>query len=89
MAANQPLVQVLSDLAEGLAASPAQIALAWLLAQKPFIVPIPRTRQPQRLEENLASATVGLSDDDLRHIDEVTSAVAIQGGRGTGVEVYG
>ena len=89
MTANQPLVQVLSDLADRLNASPAQIALAWLLKQKSFIVPNPGTRQPQRLKENLASATVHLSDEDLRHVDEVTSAVTIQGGRGTGVEVYG
>jgi aryl-alcohol dehydrogenase-like predicted oxidoreductase len=88
VAANQPLVEVLSDLAQRLGATPAQVALAWLLAQKPFVVPIPGTRQPQRLEENLASATIGLSDDDVRHIDEVTSAITIHGPRGTGAETY-
>jgi aryl-alcohol dehydrogenase-like predicted oxidoreductase len=89
MAANQPLVQLLSAFAERLGASPAQIALAWLLAQQPFIVPIPGTRRPERLAENLASCQVLLSDDDLSNINDLTSAVTIEGGRGTGVESYG
>jgi aryl-alcohol dehydrogenase-like predicted oxidoreductase len=89
LAANQPLIEILSDLALRLYGSPAQIALAWLLAQKPFIVPIPGTRRSQRLKENLAAASVRLRTEDLQLIDQATSALTIVGARGTGAENYG
>ncbi len=67
---NQALVDLLGRIAAKKQATPAQIALAWLLAQKPWIVPIPGTTKLHRLEENIAAADVGLSEDDLREIDE-------------------
>jgi aryl-alcohol dehydrogenase-like predicted oxidoreductase len=89
MKANQPLVEVLSDLADRMHATPAQIALAWLLAQKPWIVPIPGTRRLERLDENLRAADIQLHSDDLREINAATEKIAIQGARGTGHEGYG
>ena len=68
--ANQALVDVLVRIAAGKQATPAQIALAWLLAQKPWIVPIPGTTKLHRLEENVGAAAVELTPDDLREIDE-------------------
>ena len=68
--ANRAFVQLLERIAERRAATPAQVALAWLLAQKPWIVPIPGTTKIHRLEENVAAADVELSDDDLREIGE-------------------
>ena len=62
-------------------ATPAQIALAWILAQKPWIVPIPGTTKLHRLEENLAAASLHLSADDLHEIDEAASKITIQGAR--------
>jgi aryl-alcohol dehydrogenase-like predicted oxidoreductase len=62
-------------------ATPAQIALAWVLAQKPWIVPIPGTTKRTRLEENLGAEAVELAPDDLREIDEATSRIEIQGAR--------
>jgi len=79
--ANQALVDLLTRIAEQKQASPAQIALAWLLAQKPWIVPIPGTTKLQRLEENLASADVELTADDLREIESALSQIEIQGAR--------
>ena len=67
-------------------ATPAQIALAWLLAQKPFIVPIPGTRKLHRLKENMGAAAVELTAADLREIDHEVSKIEIQGARGSGHE---
>jgi aryl-alcohol dehydrogenase-like predicted oxidoreductase len=78
---NQALVDVLSGLARKKEASPAQLALAWLLAQKPWIVPIPGTTKVSRLEENLGAARVELSADDLTEIEDAAAGVAIHGAR--------
>ena len=80
-AANLALVDLLKRIAEMKHATPAQIALAWLLAQKPWIVPIPGTRRVERLEENLGSAKVQLTPDDLREIENAASEIAIHGAR--------
>ena len=79
--ANQALVDVLGRFAQQRKATPAQIALAWLLAQKPWIVPIPGTTKLHRLEENIASASIELTRDDLRQIDNVASKIPVQGER--------
>ena len=79
--ANQALVDLLGAIAERKQATPAQIALAWLLAQKPWIVPIPGTTKLHRLEENIGAAAVELSSDDLREIDGAASQIAVQGDR--------
>jgi len=79
--ANQALVDLLGKIAERKKATPAQIALAWLLAQKPWIVPIPGTTKPHRLEENIKAAEIELTTDDLREIDSAASKIAIQGDR--------
>ncbi|MGA2099996.1 MAG: aldo/keto reductase [Candidatus Sulfotelmatobacter sp.] len=79
--ANQSLVDVLSDIAEQKKATSAQIAIAWLLAQKPWIVPIPGTTKLHRLEENLGAANVELSENDLRDITASVSKIAVQGDR--------
>ena len=77
--ANQALVELLAAIAERKKATPAQIALAWLLARKPWIVPIPGTRKLARLEENIGAAAIELGPDDLRGID--ASKIAVQGAR--------
>ena len=69
MKANQPIVDLLKRIANEKKATPAQIALAWLLAQKPWIVPIPGTRRVERLDENLAAASIELTPQDVREID--------------------
>jgi aryl-alcohol dehydrogenase-like predicted oxidoreductase len=79
--ANQALVDLLGTIAARKNATLAQIALAWLLAQKPWIVPIPGTRRLERLEENLGAADVELTSDDLAEIDTATAQIDIQGGR--------
>jgi aryl-alcohol dehydrogenase-like predicted oxidoreductase len=79
--ANQALVDLLGRVAERKKATPAQIALAWLLAQKPWIVPIPGTTKLNRLKENIGAATVELTPDDLREIDSAASKITVQGGR--------
>jgi aryl-alcohol dehydrogenase-like predicted oxidoreductase len=79
--ANQSLVDVLGELATGLHATRAQVAIAWLLAQKPWIVPIPGTTKLHRLEENLGSLAINLSPTDLRRIGDTLSRIAIQGER--------
>ena len=86
MEANQPLIALLGRIAEKIEATPAQIALAWLLAQKPFIVPIPGTRKLNRLEENIGAADIELTSDDLREIDGEVSKINVQGARGSGRE---
>ncbi|MBO0858934.1 MAG: aldo/keto reductase [Chloracidobacterium sp.] len=79
--ANQSLVDLLSGVAERKKAAPAQIALAWLLAQKPWIVPIPGTTKPHRLDENIGAASVELTSDDLREIENAASKITVQGDR--------
>ncbi|HET6977187.1 MAG TPA: aldo/keto reductase [Pyrinomonadaceae bacterium] len=79
--ANQVVVDLLREMGERKKATPAQIALAWLLAQKPWIVPIPGTRKLERLDENLGAADVELTSDDLREIDEAASRITVQGER--------
>jgi len=79
--ANQALVDLLQRVSQEKNATPAQIALAWLLAQKPWIVPIPGTTKLSRLEENVGSIDVDLLDNDLREIQEATSKITIQGAR--------
>lgn len=79
--ANQDLVDLLRRIATRKQATPAQIAIAWLLAQKPWIVPIPGTTKLHRLEENLAAANVELSADDLRSIESAVSGITVQGAR--------
>jgi aryl-alcohol dehydrogenase-like predicted oxidoreductase len=79
--ANLALVELLKKVAGRLKATPAQIALAWLLAQKPWIVPIPGTTKLHRLEENLGAADVTLTADDLQQLERLASAITIQGER--------
>ena len=79
--ANQALVDLLGKIAERKKATPAQIALAWLLAQKPWIVPIPGTTKLGRLEENIGAAAVELTSDDLRDIESASSKITVQGAR--------
>jgi aryl-alcohol dehydrogenase-like predicted oxidoreductase len=80
-AANQVLVDLLGSIAVGKGATPAQVALAWLLAQKPWIVPIPGTRRVERLEENLGAAAVALTADDLGEIERAAAQIQVQGAR--------
>jgi aryl-alcohol dehydrogenase-like predicted oxidoreductase len=79
--ANQGLVDVLAGIAARKQATPAQIALGWLLAQKPWIVPIPGTTKLHRLEENVGAADVALTPDDLWEIDDALSNISVQGER--------
>ena len=79
--ANQQLVDLVGSIAASKQATPAQIALAWLLAQKPWIVPIPGTTKSHRLKENLAAVDVDLTPDDLRRIEEALAHVKVQGER--------
>ena len=80
-AANMAVVDLLKRIAERKHATPAQIALAWLLAQKPWIVPIPGTRKLERLDENIGAASVDLTDADLREINDAASKITVQGAR--------
>jgi aryl-alcohol dehydrogenase-like predicted oxidoreductase len=79
--ANQALVDLLSEIGARKGAMPAQIAIAWLLAQKPWIVPIPGTTKLHRLEENIAGAAIELRPDDLRDIDGAVAKITVQGAR--------
>ncbi len=79
--ANQALVELLRAIGEKKKATPAQIALAWLLAQKPWIVPIPGTTKLHRMEENIGAAEVELTPDDLREIESAASQITVQGAR--------
>jgi aryl-alcohol dehydrogenase-like predicted oxidoreductase len=79
--ANQALVDWLGKVAELKQATPAQIALAWLLAQKPWIVPIPGTTKLSRLEENIGAARVELTAEDLGEIDRVAAEIKVEGDR--------
>jgi len=78
---NQALVDLLAQIARRKEATPAQIALAWLLAQKPWIVPIPGTTKLHRLEENIGALSVQLTPDDLREIDSASKKITVQGAR--------
>ena len=80
-AANQAMVDLLARIAKRLDATPAQVALAWLLAQEPWIVPIPGTRKLARLEENLAAADLELTATDLNEIETASAAITVQGAR--------
>ncbi len=79
--ANRAVVDLLQTIAARKGATPGQIALAWLLAQRPWIVPIPGTRRLDRLQENLAAADVELTADDLREIDDAAAGIEVQGAR--------
>lgn len=79
--ANMKLVDIVTELAKQKEATPAQIALAWLLAQKPWIVPIPGTTKVHRLEENIGGASIALSGNDLREINDAISNIEVQGAR--------
>jgi aryl-alcohol dehydrogenase-like predicted oxidoreductase len=79
--ANQALIDLLGKIAERKRATPAQIALAWLLAQKPWIVPIPGTTKLHRLDENIGATSVELTPDDLREIDNTAARITVQGDR--------
>ncbi len=79
--ANQSLIDLLSLIAQKKNATPAQISLAWLLAQKPWIVPIPGTTKLSRLEENLGSASVALTPEDLNEIESAACKIVIEGAR--------
>jgi len=79
--ANQALVDLLRKIAERKKVTPAQIALAWLLAQKPWIIPIPGTKKLERLEENIRAVEVEITADDMREIDSAASKITIQGDR--------
>ncbi len=79
--ANQAVVDMLKQIADQKKATPAQIALAWLLAQKPWIVPIPGTRRLERLEENIGAASIELTSSDLREIGDAASKIDVQGER--------
>ncbi len=78
---NQAVVDLLASIAQRKGATPGQIALAWLLAQKPWIVPIPGTRKPHRLEENLGAADVELTTDELAEIEDAAIRIQVEGGR--------
>lgn len=79
--ANQTLVELLREIGERKQATPAQVALAWLLARKPWIVPIPGTTKLERLEENLVAATLELAPDDLREIERAAAQITVHGAR--------
>ena len=79
--ANQALVDLLGQIAAQKKATPAQIALAWLLAQKPWIAPIPGTTKLHRLEENLGAAAIELTPEDLRDIERAVSGLTVEGAR--------
>jgi aryl-alcohol dehydrogenase-like predicted oxidoreductase len=79
--ANQALIELIGAVAKPKGATPAQIALAWLLAQKPWIVPIPGTTKVERLEENIGAAAVELTADDLAEIERAAAEIPVQGDR--------
>jgi aryl-alcohol dehydrogenase-like predicted oxidoreductase len=79
--ANQAMVDLLARIGERKKARPAQIALAWLLAQKPWIVPIPRTTKFERLDENNGAVNVELTQDDLREIESAAAKISVKGAR--------
>ena len=78
---NQALIDLLARIGQRKKATPAQIALAWLLAQKPWIVPIPGTTKLSRLEENIGAVSIQLTSEDLRDIDAAVSKIKVEGAR--------
>src|SRR5262249_25959661 len=78
---NQIVVDLLTQIGAQKGATPAQIALAWLLAQKPWIVPIPGSRKLQRLDENIGAVTVELTPDDVRQLNDAMATITVVGGR--------
>ena len=88
LAANQPIVDLVSEIADRLNVTAGQVALAWLLAKSPNVVPIPGSRRPERVTENLEAATVTLSPDEVGEIDERSAGLAVAGERGSGHETY-
>ena len=86
--ANQPMVDLVRAIAARKSVTPAQVALAWLLGRKPWIVPIPGTRKLERLDENLGSLQVQFTADELRQMDTASSTIKLQGARGSGTEQY-
>jgi aryl-alcohol dehydrogenase-like predicted oxidoreductase len=83
LTANRPLAEVIAGFAAKKQVTAAQIALAWLLAQRPWIVPIPGTTKLERVEENIAAADVELSANDLRELDSATATIKVHGDRYT------
>ena len=81
LSANQAIVDRVRALADERGATPAQVALVWLLAQQPFIVPIPGTRRRERLDENAGSTSLALSADDIAHLDALLVEVGVAGNR--------
>ena len=79
--ANGALVALMRSIGERTGATPAQVALGWLLAQRPWIVPIPGTRRLERLDENMAATTLDLSPEDLREIESAAARITIEGAR--------
>lgn len=88
LSANAPLAELVTTMAADLGITPAQLALAWVLAQRPWIVPIPGTRRPERIRENLAAAAVDLDPDTLGELTAAVDRIEVQGARGTGRESY-
>ena len=88
-AANQPIVDTVQEVAAAHNATPAQISLAWLLAQRPWIVPIPGTRRLERLQENIGADSIELTAEELEKFDVINATGNVQGARGTGRETYG
>ena len=78
---SQAMVDLLSNISKEKKATPGQVALAWLLAQKPWIVPIPGTRRLERMDENLGAVSVSLTPDDLSEIESAASKITVQGAR--------
>ena len=89
LAANQPIVELVNQVAAHAGATPAQVALAWLLSRSEHLVPIPGTRMLHRLQENLAAAELTLSDDALARLDHATAGFSVFGERGSGHEALG
>jgi aryl-alcohol dehydrogenase-like predicted oxidoreductase len=81
MSVEQALVDLLTRVSEQKQATPAQIAIAWLLAQKPWLVPIPGTTKLHRLDENIGAVLVEITPDDPREIDEAAAQITVQGAR--------
>jgi aryl-alcohol dehydrogenase-like predicted oxidoreductase len=88
LAANQPIVDLVAEIAERQQVTPGQVALAWLLAKSPNIVPIPGSRRPERVAENIQAAQVRLTEDQVAEIDARSAQLTVAGARGSGHETY-
>ena len=88
-AANQPIVDTVREIAATHHATPAQIALAWLLAQRLWIVPIPGTRRLERIQENVGADSIKLTAEEVERLDAINATAIVHGARGTGRETYG